>query len=203
MVTLVQFVTAVCPQQKISRETTIPWYEIIGDLPFTECRAAVITLKHSQAFIDPSDIIREVRRARGRPYDITAPEAIEAANQRALNAGGASPETGALWRNALAKAQQESAQRRAAVLAHPDLAALLCQPPLGYSSPDKWNGFIPPRFLPPDSKGIVQPNASPGRAVLVAISAEALDRDGAHDAVPASRDPLGAWPEDSIGGMSL
>jgi len=89
----------------------------------------------------------------------------------------AAPEVTSRWREAFDKARQENAERRARVLKHPDLAALLCQPPLPWSRPEHWNGFIPPRFLPPDSKGITHPNYSPERDALVEISAEAMRRE--------------------------
>ncbi len=59
---------------------------------------------------------------------------------------------------------------RAMVLAHPDLAAKLCQPPLSYQRPEQWNGFVPPEYF----NG--RPNDSPRRAALVAIIAEAQSR---------------------------
>lgn len=159
------------------RETVIAWYEVIGQFRYEECRNAVITVKHAQPFVDVSDIIREVTRAKGRPYDRDVPDALEMANQRALNAQGVSSAVGALWREALASAQQENARRRERVLKHPDLAAQLCEPPLPWSSPGHWNGFVPPRFMPADASGLVRPNDSPQRAALVEISTEAARRE--------------------------
>jgi hypothetical protein len=69
-----------------------------------------------------------------------------------------------------AAAGQECAQRRADVLAHPDLAARLVAE-LGYQRPDQWNGFIPPATF----NGA--PNDSPRRAALMLISAEAWKRE--------------------------
>lgn len=177
MTDLVRFIAVVCPQQKMPRETVIAWYEVIGHLGYEECRNAVIAVKHSQPFVDVSDIIREGGRARGRPYDRTAPEALEMANQRALNAAGASPGVGALWREALARARRDNSLRVQRVLRHPDLAARLCQPPLPWTSPEHWNGFVPPRFLPSDASGNVRPNDSPERAVLMEICTEAARRE--------------------------
>jgi hypothetical protein len=59
---------------------------------------------------------------------------------------------------------------RAMVLAHPDLAERLTQPPLSYQRPEQWNGFVPPDTF----NG--QHNDSPRRAALVAIVAEAESR---------------------------
>jgi len=59
---------------------------------------------------------------------------------------------------------------REAVLAHPDLAERLTQPPLGYAQPSQWNGFVPPELFNN------QINDSPRRAALVAVVDEALAR---------------------------
>lgn len=37
-----------------------------------------------------------------------------------------------------------AAHRRARVLAHPDIAEALTEPPLRYTTADKWEGHIPP-----------------------------------------------------------
>jgi|SRR5699024_3997573 len=63
-----------------------------------------------------------------------------------------------------------NAERRRAVLSHPDLAERLCEHPLSYKRPDQWTGFIPPEMW----QG--QPNNSPRRLALVAIYEEALAR---------------------------
>jgi hypothetical protein len=76
---------------------------------------------------------------------------------------------------AVAAARDANAHRRAAVLAHPDLAARLTQPPLSYSRPERWNGYIPPRLWREE------PNTSPQRAALVEIAAEAMARELAEE----------------------
>ncbi|MEU0236811.1 hypothetical protein ABZ234_03905 [Nocardiopsis sp. NPDC006198] len=63
-----------------------------------------------------------------------------------------------------------NAERRRAVLAHPDLAERLTLPPLNFSSPDRWEGYIPPEMWQQ------VPNNSPRRLALVAIYEEALSR---------------------------
>ncbi|GAA1455202.1 hypothetical protein GCM10009602_68850 [Nocardiopsis tropica] len=74
-----------------------------------------------------------------------------------------------------------NAERRRAVLAHPDLAARLCEAPLGYSSPDRWTGYIPPEMWQQ------LPNRSPRRLALVEIYEEALSRaSAAHQAQEAA-----------------
>jgi hypothetical protein len=46
------------------------------------------------------------------------------------------------------RAMHDAAQRRLGVLSHPDLAARLCEPPLSYSKPQQWNGYLPPATGP-------------------------------------------------------
>jgi hypothetical protein len=90
MTDLIEFIMVACPQQKINRATAVAWYEIIGDLEFGAARNAVIAVKHSQAFVDTSDIIREVDQAsrrRAHPSERTAAEAIAASSLRELDAG--------------------------------------------------------------------------------------------------------------------
>lgn len=175
--TIVRLVKSVFPQQPIDATTYETWHLVIGELDFGAAQAAVISIAHSQSFCAAADVIREARRVRGMPYDRTAADAIGMANQRALNAQGASSAVGALWSEALARGRRENDQRRTRVLKHPDLAALLCQPPLPWTSPEHWNGFVPPRFLPSDASGNVRPNDSPERAVLVEICTEAARRE--------------------------
>lgn len=82
------------------------------------------------------------------------------------------------WMKALADAKRETQERRKRVLAHPDLAAQLTQPPLALTDPVKWNGYIPPRTLPSgDGNPYDKVNDSPVRRQLVAIAAEALRRE--------------------------
>lgn len=94
MVDLVEFIAAICPQQRIDRATAIPWYEVIGGLEFADARAAVVAVKHSQPFVDVSDIAIECARARrsgGHPSSRTPAEAITDANRRELNPAGGTP----------------------------------------------------------------------------------------------------------------
>lgn len=68
--------------------------------------------------------------------------------------------------------RQECIQRRTLVLSRPDLARRLTQPPLNYTQPEQWNGYLPPEHY----NGMV--NDSPRRAALVDIiaAAEAAER---------------------------
>ncbi len=59
---------------------------------------------------------------------------------------------------------------RRLVLSHPDLAARLCEPALGYQRPEQWNGFVPPEIFNGEH------NLSPRLEALAAIVAEAEAR---------------------------
>lgn len=79
-------------------------------------------------------------------------------------------------RAAEAEASAAAQKRRVRVLAHSDLAARLTQEPIGYTRPEQWNGYVPPRTW----GGTVHreyPNDSPRRAALVELAAEALRRE--------------------------
>lgn len=102
MADLIDFILLACPQQRIGRATAIAWYEIIGDLDFAAARNAVIAVKHSQTFVDVSDIAREAGRAKNRaigtdperhPSARSARDAIAASSQRELEAAPATPPT--------------------------------------------------------------------------------------------------------------
>lgn len=58
-----------------------------------------------------------------------------------------------LWRQTIATSKRDSLARRARVLAHPDLAQRLTDPPLRLRSPERWSGWIPLRELPQESCG--------------------------------------------------
>lgn len=67
--------------------------------------------------------------------------------------------------------REEIAARRAAVLAHPDLAARLTREPIGYARADQWNGYIPPETYNGSH------NRSPRRTALLELVTEARARD--------------------------
>lgn len=60
---------------------------------------------------------------------------------------------------------------RDSVLRYPDLAARLCEPPIGYEKATQWNGYVPP-----DTCGNAL-NLSPRREALVELVNEAARRD--------------------------
>jgi hypothetical protein len=96
MINLTEFMAIICPQQKINRSSAVAWYEVIGHLDFTVACNAVIAVKHSQAFVDPSDIIREAEHAQRRhahPSERIPAEAVTASTGRELAAAQAVPPT--------------------------------------------------------------------------------------------------------------
>jgi hypothetical protein len=96
------------------------------------------------------------------------------------------------YAGAKAAPKTDSQARRARVLAHPDLAERLTEPPLGLRDPVQWSGWIPPRTMPEqacaacrsarsDPRRCRDPhraplNQSPIRRQLVSIASEALAR---------------------------
>lgn len=82
---------------------------------------------------------------------------------------------GQLWAAVRAETAAENARRRAAVLAHPDLAARLTEPPLRFTAPERWTGYIPPATWG-GSRLHDQPNPAPERRALLALVAEAEAR---------------------------
>lgn len=71
----------------------------------------------------------------------------------------------------VARAREANRQRRARVLAHPDLAARLTQPPLSYKQPEQWSGYVPPEQYGGSH------NDSQRRTALVEIMREVADRE--------------------------
>ncbi|MGW0577330.1 hypothetical protein ACWD25_15435 [Streptomyces sp. NPDC002920] len=95
-------------------------------------------------------------------------EPITLADARALMAEN---DAGRFIKHQMAAAQRAAAHRRALVLRHPDLAERLTQPPLRHTTPEHWNGYIPPTT---DCTGAI--NTTACRPVLLALVAEAEAR---------------------------
>ena len=68
---LCRYVAAACPQQRFDSYTPNVWADIFENVPNTldECRQAVVAIKQRQMFVDPSEIIAEVRRVRNERLD--------------------------------------------------------------------------------------------------------------------------------------
>jgi len=87
---------------------------------------------------------------------------------RGLKADG---ELGKFIKFHMADAQRNAAHRRGLVLRYPELAAKLTEPPIGFTAPEKWNGYIPPAT---DCTGAM--NTARCRPALLALVAEAERR---------------------------
>lgn len=57
--------------------------------------------------------------------------------------------------------------RRARVLAHPEIAARLTRPPFTFKFPEQWGGYIPPKVI--ERGGQLVENPSPQRRALIEI----------------------------------
>lgn len=92
--------------------------------------------------------------------------------------------------------------RRDRVLAYPDLAQRLTQPPIGLEDPTQWTGWIPPQTIPEGVCGhecgryhrcdrihAGRRNDSLRRAALVEIAAEAWRRDNQPTLDETEHDP--------------
>lgn len=86
---------------------------------------------------------------------------------RALKVEG---ELGKFIKSHMVAARTEAAHRRGLVLRYPDLAAKLTEPPIGFSAPEKWTGYIPPATW---NQAM---NTAPCRPALLALVAEAERR---------------------------
>jgi hypothetical protein len=99
-VALTEYVQACCPQQQIGEYTPDAWHDILGDLRLEDWSAAVVAIKKRSVFVDPSEIIAEVREIRNEriraaggipappPELIDHPRAYSAALQAAAIALG-------------------------------------------------------------------------------------------------------------------
>lgn len=70
VVKLLAYVAGACPGQKMNDLTGDAWHDILGHLPYDECRAAVRVVGAKQPFIAASDIIAAVaaRRSPEQPH---------------------------------------------------------------------------------------------------------------------------------------
>jgi hypothetical protein len=63
-VVLTRIVAAACPQQAIDDYTPDAWHDLLEDLSFEDCRAALIAMGKRQPFVAPAEIRAEVKRLR-------------------------------------------------------------------------------------------------------------------------------------------
>lgn len=65
-VLLCRFTAACCPAQKFDQFTPDAWGLILADVRFEDAKDAVVEIKKRSTWVDPSDIISEVKRVRAR-----------------------------------------------------------------------------------------------------------------------------------------
>lgn len=144
------------------------WHRALDDprvpnIGYDECVDAVILhYRDTSEFVMPSHILTRVKAARASTVarlmpPKTAPD-------------GSYARARPLWEHAVRDATARMRDRKAAVLAHPDLAQRLTEEPLNFARPDQWNGGIPPEMFNGEH------NDSPRRAALVEIAEEATRR---------------------------
>lgn len=134
------------------------------------------------------------------PSALPPPDSPDPLHLGSMLAKIASDPNAPAWAKAIGKSSEVCAERRARLLRYPDLTKRLVTE-LGYTKPEQWNGYIPPRpdayaerEILHDTSGYVNPdrvrtpgqqvNDSPRRAALVDIAAEAMRRESASDEVP-------------------
>lgn len=60
------FTSACCPAQKFDEFTPDAWGLILADIRFEDAKHAVVEIKKRSTWVDPSDIIAEVRKVRAK-----------------------------------------------------------------------------------------------------------------------------------------
>ena len=70
---LCAFTSACCPAQKFDEFTPDAWGLILEDIRFEDAKVAVVEIKKRSTWVDPSDIIREVRKVRAKRIDEHGP----------------------------------------------------------------------------------------------------------------------------------
>ena len=63
-VMLCRFAKACCPQQAIDEYTPDAWHELLSDLRFEDCKAAVIDVARDQPFVSPAEIRSRIVKVR-------------------------------------------------------------------------------------------------------------------------------------------
>lgn len=72
-VTLCGMTAAACPSQKFNDYTPDVWGEILQDIRFVDAKEAMYAIKRRQPWVDPSEIIAEVKRMRRKRIDEYGP----------------------------------------------------------------------------------------------------------------------------------
>lgn len=157
-------------RRKIGDVDVAAWHDALGKLDVNLCIDAVIDYYRTEIRpIMPADVRRRVVSARNeqlmRELPDTSPNPL------------AYDRIAARLKPVMDEARQTTAANRAAVLAHPDLAKKLTEPPLGYARPEQWNGFVPAKLTPTEDG--YELNDSGRRRAFVALIEEAHARAAA------------------------
>lgn len=67
------FTAACCPAQKFDEFTPDAWGLILADVRFEDAKQAVVEIKRRSTWVDPSDIITEVKKMRRKRIDEYGP----------------------------------------------------------------------------------------------------------------------------------
>jgi hypothetical protein len=65
-VLLCRYAKAACPQQQFDAYTPDAWYDLLGDMRFEDCKAALTAIVKRQPFVAPAEIRDEVKRVRNK-----------------------------------------------------------------------------------------------------------------------------------------
>lgn len=136
----------------------------VPNLSFDEAVDAVIMhYRDSTDFVKPAHVLAYVKAERRTNLARLMPA-------NGVDTTAAYEGIGELWRRQHADAMARREANRAAVLAHPDLAERLTQPPIGYTKPEQWHGGTGPDTFNGGH------NDSPRHAALAELVAEAMRR---------------------------
>jgi len=72
-VILCRFTKSVCPQQAFDAYTPDAWALVLADIRMADAKEAVVAIKRRQPWVDPSEIIAEVKRIRRKRIDEYGP----------------------------------------------------------------------------------------------------------------------------------
>src|SRR5690349_11552302 len=67
-VMLCRFAKACCPQQAIDEYTPDAWHELLSDLRFEDCKAAVVDVVKEQPFVSPAEIRSRIAKVRANRH---------------------------------------------------------------------------------------------------------------------------------------
>lgn len=154
-------------QRTIGETDAAAWANDLADVALPEALDAVTAFNQSEVAqtrrIVAADIVGWVKWRRRQLVEAEH-AAVEVG--RAVVPDASRRSWRELWARLKAEQHELCQARRASVLRHPDLAAALCDEPIGYQQPSQWNGYLPEA-------------STPRRQALVALVEEAQSRDAA------------------------